>query len=212
MPDDQPMASPTYYSPAPAGVFRTKIPSSVCFAIGLLLFLLPFAELQCKPPDQKNNALLDMVNIKISASNTGLGLAAGSDWKFNISQGSGLFQEKKEETWIKNIKAQDPNIYAIVALSLAVLGFGLSFLNARPVFALNIATGVLTAGSLTGLMIDLTKKSKDFISDIKKTGNSVEVGEYTDITLTFTPWFYVSLVAFLAAAFFSYKRRQIIKK
>jgi hypothetical protein len=206
-----PPIPPGYYPQAATGVFGTKIPSSVCFAIGLLLFFLPFAEFRCKPPDEKTHALLDMMNIKITASNTGLGLALGTDWKFNLPQEAGIGGEDNKPKWTKDVKGKEPNTYAIIALGLAALGLGISFANSRSAAAVNIATGLLCSGSLLGLMFDLKKKSGDLIGGFKKTGNSFEVGDYTDVSFSFTPWFFVAVVAFIAAAFFSYKRMRSIK-
>ena len=49
------------------GLFGTKIPASAAFLVGILLFLLPFAEVKC--------------NGETVASNTGIGIAMGKDWK-----------------------------------------------------------------------------------------------------------------------------------
>ncbi|MEI9808482.1 MAG: hypothetical protein WDO16_11780 [Bacteroidota bacterium] len=212
MTDIQTTVSPTpSYPPANKGIFGTKIPSSVCFVIGVLLFTMPFAELKCNPPEEKGGSLFNLGNMSMSFTNTGFGLAVGSDWKMNMPGMGGLFGDKKTDDWKKDIKPQEPNTYAIVALLLAILGLGLSFVNARPGAAVNILTGVLSSAALIGLMIDLKTKSKDIISDIQKTGNNFDAGEYTNLTLSFTPWFYVSVIAFLAAAFFSYKRMQSLK-
>jgi hypothetical protein len=197
--------------PAPTGVFGTKIPSAVAFAVGVLLFILPFAELKCNPPKEKEGGLFDVSKINVSFSNTGLGLALGSDWKLNMPSIGGLFNNQKEGDWKKDIKPQEPNAYAIIALVLAVLGLGLSFTNAKAGASVNIVTGALSAAALIGLMIDLKKKSGDIISGMQKTGNSMDVGEYTKLTLNFTPWFYVALIALIVAAFFSFKRMRSMK-
>ena len=200
------------YTPAPTGVFGTKIPSAVTFTIGVLLFLLPFAELKCKAPEEKQNSLLNLSKINMSFTNTGLGLAFGSDWKTNMSSLGGLFNDnQRENDWKKDMKPQKPNYYAIAALALAIIGLGLSFTGSRSWIAVSGATGVLAVGALIGLMIDLNNQSKDLVAETQKAGNSFSMSEGAGFTLNFTPWFYVAMIALAAAAFFSYKRMQSLE-
>ncbi|MEI9910027.1 MAG: hypothetical protein WDO71_10335 [Bacteroidota bacterium] len=200
------------YTPAPTGgVLGTKIPSAVTFAIGILLFLLPFAELKCKAPEEKQNSLLNLSKVSMSFTNTGLGLAFGSDWKVNMPSMGGLFNNQQDGQWKKDMKPQKPNYYAIVALALAVIGLGLSFTGSRSWIAVSGAAGVLAAGALIGLMIDLNNQSKDLVAETQKTGNSFSMSEGAGFTLNFTPWFYIAVIALAVAAFFSYKRMQSLK-
>lgn len=200
------------YTPASRGVLGTKIPSAVTFAIGVLLFLLPFAELKCKAPEEKQNSLLNLNKINMSFTNTGLGLAFGSDWKTNMPSLGGLFNDnQRENDWKKDMKPQKPNYYAIVALALAVIGLALSFTSSRSWIAVSGAAGVLAAGALIGLMIDLNNQSKDLVAETQKAGNSFSMSEGAGFTLNFTPWFYVAVIALAVAAFFSYKRMQSLK-
>jgi hypothetical protein len=71
--------------------------------------------------------------------------------------------------------------------------------------------GILSAGALIGLMLDLQKKVKtDSGVTTPKTdgGGLFGLDKLNDVKMTidFTPWFYVAVIAFLAAAFFSYMR------
>ena len=201
MSDDQFMTS-SYHKPI--GVFGTKIPSSICFAVGLLLFLLPFAELRCKP----NSKALSSFNVQITGSNTGWGLALGTEWNFHNSPYLNPYGEDKEmPSDTHNKKGLDPNVYAIVALSLSLISFCLSFVNTVKAATINSITGFLAAGALIGLMFDLIRQSKHFINE--KTNAPDEV---IHSTLVFTPWFYVCIVIFLVASFFSYKRMQLLKR
>ncbi|MBC7946973.1 MAG: hypothetical protein H7Y42_03770 [Chitinophagaceae bacterium] len=143
------------------------------------------------------------------ASNSGLGLATGSKWKFNTPT-STMLPEEKAVAWTKDIKKQDPNIYAIAAMALAILGLILSLSNNRLAVNGAIACGALSAISLIGLMIDLKRKSKDFMKEINETSDSYDVGEYTQINLVFTPWSYVCTIALLTAAFLSYRRLKLL--
>ena len=66
--------------------------------------------------------------------------------------------------------------------------------------------------ALIGLMIDLNNQSKDLVAETQKAGNSFSMSEGAGFTLNFTPWFYVAIIALAAAAFFSYKRMQLLKR
>ncbi len=219
MDSNQPTTTSTYMPPASApGMFGTKIPSAVAFMVAVLLFLMPFADIKC------NNMSLQQVS--------GLQLATGFKMKNNSSDNSYL-NDIKSETVDKGItKAatktdkKDPNLYALIALGLGVLGLILSFTNAKAAIGGAMVTGIGSAGAMIGLMLDLKKKVKMDIPDMSdKTpdndvGNTIDkigdkMSSLTDklnISVDFTPWFYISVIAFLAAAFFCYKRMSAAKK
>jgi hypothetical protein len=86
-----------------------------------------------------------------------------------------------------------------------------------------VVTGVLSAGAMIGMMIELKKWFNDSLAKdaINQTQNNTDnfgldkLGNtLNDIkpTLNFTPWFYVAIIAFLAAAFFSYRRMSAMGK
>lgn len=76
-------------------------------------------------------------------------------------------------------------------------------------------TGVLSAGAMIGLLLDIKKQAKIDVPNLgetQTTNNGLNLGDMKmGITVDFTPWFYISLIAFLAAAFFCYKRMQSSK-
>ncbi len=193
---------PTYTPPKTtnSGVFGTKIPASVAFVIAVLLFFLPFAEVRC--------------NGTALAQNSGFGIAIGTQWK-NV-MGGGMFgnsdlggNNSNEEL----NKKQDPNIYAIAAMGLGVLGLLLSFAGSKGGAMGGLVTGLLSAGALIGLMIDLKNNPKLKSSDLNtpKTDNGnlgLDRLGNMEVTVDFTAWFYIAIIALLAAALFSYKRMQ----
>lgn len=189
-------------------MFGTKIPSAVTFAVGVLLFLMPFADIKC------NNMSLKTVS--------GVELATGFELKKG-GGGSSLFDDMKTGDTDSKDKSgstekKDPNLYAMVALGLGVLGLLLSFTNAKAAIGGAMVTGIGSSAALIGMMLDIKKQMKTGMSsggNDKSSGGLEDFGkELTDkinITVDFTPWFYVAVVAFLAAAFFSYKRMSAMK-
>ncbi|MDP4263445.1 MAG: hypothetical protein Q8941_13040 [Bacteroidota bacterium] len=206
MDTNQPESSPMLTPPLPPpGIFGTKIPSAVTFAVGVLLFLLPFAEIKCTATPKKNDSSIDLGGASVSFDNTGIGLAFGREWHMNMPGMTDLFENEKKDS-MKEMDSNKPNNYAIVALILALLGLGLSFTNGKMGATLNIATGVLAAAALVGLMFDLRKKLDTSL--VEKGNDFFGVAEKNPFSLNFTPWFYIAIIAFLVAAFFSYKRVQ----
>jgi hypothetical protein len=126
--------------------------------------------------------------------------------------------DKVDETITKTTTKTDkkePNLYAMIALGLGIIGLLLSFANAKAALGGAMATGILSAGALIGLMLDIKKKVK---LDLPKTNTDNEVGdtfnklgENMNISVVFTHWFYVAVIAFLAAALFCYRRMQAAK-
>ena len=216
MDTNQPTTPTSTYAPAPtaSGIFGTKIPSSVAFAVGILLFLMPFAELKCTSKADKENSGFSFSSSAFKITNSGLGLAMGSQWKVKMGGFGSLMGDEKNSMSEKQDK-QSPNVFAIAALALGVLGLGLSIAKLKSGNAIATVSGVLSAGALVGLMFDLKSKMKDMKMPSKGSGGNEDnfLRDMGDVTfkLGFTPWFYVAIVAFLAAAFFCYKRMQSSK-
>lgn len=195
----------TYAPAAPApGMFGTKIPSSVAFVVAVLLFFMPFVDIKC------NNMSLQQVS--------GIQLATGFKMKNNSSDNSYLDDVKTDKVdnaitkTTTNTDKKDPNLYALIALGLGVLGLLLSFTNAKAAIGGAMVTGIASAGAMIGMMLDLKKKVKMDIPDVSdktpdKIGDKMsDLSDKMNISVDFTPWFYISILAFLAAAFFCYKR------
>jgi hypothetical protein len=166
--------------------------NSISFLVGILLFLLPFVEIRC--------------NDQPLASNTGIGLAFGTDYK-TTSQMKSLdnpFGNKSEQP--VNEKQQG-EMYpsALIALILGIIGVIISFLNAGPNKAA-LVIGALAAIALIVLMVQIQMDVKDKPFSKSEDG----LGENLKITAEFTAWYYLSLISFIAAAFLSYRKRQIV--
>jgi len=191
--------------PPPPGLLGTKIPSAVAFAVGILLFLLPFAEIKCGGTTLANKS--------------GLDIALQSDWKV---AGSSLFNKndlKQKETFPE--KESNSQLFAVVALGLGILGLLLSFAETKAGGTGGVISGALSAAALIGLLVDMNRWFNNSIAKdaANKTNESRDnlgfdnMGNLDNMmpTLNFTPWFYVAVIAFLAAAFFSFKRMRLPK-
>lgn len=140
---------------------------------------------------------------------TGIGFVLAQDWKTtNNTFGNETNDATKKTNSEKEGNAQ---YFAIAALALAVLGLLFSFGNARSGGSAGMVTGVLSAGSLVGLMIEVTRWFNAGLAkeaaEKANTGNDTlgfnKIGDTlgSSMQLSFTFWFYIALIAFLAAAF-----------
>lgn len=184
----------TGVSPVPSStnIWGTKIPATAAFLIVILLFLLPFAEVRC--------------NGNPMARNTGLGIAMGSEWKEVVSKnvfGQSLNTDDNKQDFNQR---QDPNIFAIAALALGVIGFLIALLDFKGGGKINLIVALLAMVSLIAMLIDLKSKAKSNTS-VKSSDLDLNMG--VKVTVDGTNWFYFALILLLAAAFFSWQRRKI---
>ncbi len=199
----------TVYAPAPSpGMFGTKIPSTVAFAIGILLFFLPFSELKCS-----NQTI---------ANKSGLDYALAHDWKpVGGMMGKNDFGGSSKSTSTDKMQKGNTQILALAAAGLGILGLLLALAGAKAGGG-GIVTGVLSAAALIALMIDekknlATSLQNQAVDKAKEGADSLgfdQIGNsMNDVkpVLAFSPWIYVAIVAFLAAAFFCYKRMSAAK-
>jgi len=193
-----PTAPVTTVSAQPA-FWSTKKPASFIFAIGILLFLLPFLDIKCN----------DMSLRKVS----GIQLATGFELKGHND--NPFFNDTKTRTVDEAVtrpatnSRKGPNVFALAALILGVVGLIISVMDIKSGRVGGIGTGALAAASLIGLFIDVRRQvSKDVFS-----GSDLGTGMSTDlkVTVEFTPWFYLAIIAFIAAAYSCYKRMQTDK-
>jgi hypothetical protein len=164
--------------------------NSAMFLIGTLLFLLPFVNIKCK-----GETLI---------SNNGIGLAFGVNYKTSKQI------ESNDDSFSKKISVTEKDsgklyVSALLALLLGVAGFVLSVINPGP-NKLNALIGVLAAIALVGLMIQIRSE----ISDKSDHDILDSLSRNTRLTVEFTVWYYLSLISFIAAAFFSFWRRPIV--
>jgi hypothetical protein len=182
---------------APLGIFGTNIPSSVILGIAFLLFFLPFIDIKC------NTLSLQTVS--------GFKLATGFKITKNDSKNA-LFDNNADIKTTTHSEKEDPNKFAMIAFILGVVSFALSFFKTKQAITTGIITSVLSAVALIGLYIDIKRDSRiktgsssgDDVTGFEKLGQ--QMAEGIKISVDFTPWFYVAVIAFLIGAFFCYKR------
>ena len=203
MDTNQPIVQTTYTAtPSNPGIFGTKIPSSVAFVVGILLFLMPFSELKCGGTT--------IANI------SGLNIALKKEWK----AAGGLGSKELGDMSSKKSTSDKGNswIFAMAALGLGILGLLLSLTDAKAGLSAALAFGVLAAGALIGMMLQLknemnasiAKQAMEKSSEGTDTLGFDKLDNYKPV-LSFTPWFYIAVIAFLVAAFFCYKRMAVPK-
>lgn len=165
--------------------------TSASFLAAILLFLLPFVEIKC--------------NDQTLASNTGIGLAFGTDYKTSAQMKSldNPFGNKSETTVTEKQKGE-MYIAALIALILGAIGLVLSFVNSKPNKAA-VVIAALAAISLIVLMIQIQMDIKDKPVSKEEDG----LGNNFKITAVFTVWYYLSLICFIVAAFLSYRKKTV---
>jgi hypothetical protein len=171
-------------TPATPGVLATKIPATTSFVIALFVFLMPFLDIRC------NEMSLKKIN--------GVELATG--YKIDSpGRSNSLFDglDKNNDNQVSEKGKSESNMYALAALLIGLAGLGLSLLNAKTAMSAAMASGAVAAAALIGLMIDIKRQVSS---------QQAEQSKDVVISVNFTVWFYLALLGFLAAAWFSYKR------
>ena len=151
--------------------FRKRYTATIAFAVGLILFLLPFAELKC--------------NTTTLVQNTGIGIALGNKWKAPVLGGYDDIFKKANSTIRNNQKDSlnaGPDIFTLIALAAGFAGFAFSLspLKARPVAG--IAAGILAALMLIAMMIQYKILLKTQMADKgKSNGSDFDIGSVLKI-------------------------------
>jgi len=179
-------------SPTPRGTFGGNIPSAIAFLVGILLFLLPFAEVRC--------------NGTALANNTGLGIAMGSDWKELVSKKLGVSDDTDATANREYSKSHDPNVFAIIALALGVIGLLVGVLTVARKSNINFYIGLLAAAALVGMLVDLRSKAK---SDTSVNSSDLGVNVAMKVTVDATAAFYIAVIVFIVAAILSLQTSRV---
>lgn len=188
--------SPVIFSDTKANnFFRKRHTNTISFAVGILLFLLPFAEVKC-----------GSVTL---VGNTGIGLVMGTPWKTAMGLGDNEYFNKLKgpsEKTTREMLTAGPNVFAILALVFAAAGVAVCFSNHRTRSMAGMSTGILAALMLIALLIQYKLAMNSALSSSEDT-KDIDMSKL--VKLKFTTWYYLSLASFAAAAFFSYWHSRI---
>jgi hypothetical protein len=177
--------------------YATPRLTTVSFALGLLLFLLPFVEIKCNGASVAHLSGVNMV--------TGSAPKMSGDLE-NMTQAFGQYdgpQAKLNKTEEKG-KAYAA---ALIALLLGIGGLAVSLTKKKVHNPLEMLLGVAGAVALIVLMIQV---KGDVNSQVKsERGSGDGFSDMIKATVDFTFWFFLCVASYLASAFFSYKQKEL---
>ncbi len=173
--------------------FRKKYITTWAFALGLLLFLLPFSQVKC------GSATL--------AENSGLGIAMGWQWKIAMLGSSNelLKTIKKDKPGNQNQLRERPNVFAIVAILAGLIGLVMSVMAYNNGSLVTMSAGALGVIMLIALLIQFKWVLQSSLTD----KGDKEMNMSSIITVQFTIWYFLSVFLFAAAAFISFKKYKL---
>jgi hypothetical protein len=171
---------------------------TITYALGVLLFLLPFFNIKCNNISMARLSGVDMATGSQPSMSTELkdmqnGFPGRNNNAISANGGEGKFF-----------------ITALVALLLGVVGVALSLLNKRPNQRSQMIVGILGAIALIGAWIQVSTYVKNNAGPPGNIDSDSQFSSMVNVTASPTFWFVLCLLCFLAAAFFSYKKREPI--
>jgi len=165
---------------------------SISFLVGVLLFLLPFVEIKC--------------NGETFATNTGVGLAFGIDYRTNAPtsslEGDSTINSEKQVVEKEKGKLY---VFALLAFLLGIVGLVLSLTKRKSSKAM-VFIGSLAAICLIVLLIQIEMD----VTDKPLRGSKSSFANDIKVTATFTAWYYLSLLSFILAAASGYRRKPLL--
>lgn len=175
--------------------YRTPRLTTYAFAAGLLLFLLPFAEIKCSGTTMASLKGIDMV--------TGASPAVNSEFENMGRQFGGETMVTKPKT------EKEGKVYAAAAIALALGAAGLAVSLTKKTLHHPAEMLLGTIGALALLVLLFQVKSD--VNDQLKTGdaNADALSGMMKASVAFTVWFFLCLLSFLAAAFVSYQQKSL---
>ena len=204
MSDEQPNLAPVTPTAKP-GILGTKIPGAVAFGIAVVLFFMPFIDIKC------NSLTLQ----KVSGAQLATGFKIKSPGSDNTLVGSFEKMDKGGSQVRQTGEENDPNIFALLAFGLGIIAFILSLVDKKEAITGGVISGILAAVALIATLIDIKRKVKMELPEMGNTAKDSgatdfeKLGDSMSIAVDFTAWFYITVIAFAAGAWFCYKRMLI---
>ncbi len=168
----------------------SRVPLNISFLVAMSLFLLPFVNIRCVYHEQRV---------------TGVQLVTG----FENSNGfMGVGNQSLENKGSNIGKRTQPNVFAILALTAAIVGFAVSFSSSVKAGQWCLAAALSGLVSLIILFIDIKSSAKKIdLGDFSKTN---ETG--FQLIVVFTEWYYICVAVFAAAVYFARKYMLAVNK
>ncbi len=189
-------------STASNNFYRNPQITTIAYAVGILLFFLPFLEIKCNGSSVAQLSGKDMV--------FGSSPELGKDLE---SFGKNLGDANNEiKTTAKTESKGKVYVAAIVALALGILGLIFSLRKPRPNYAASMLTGAIGALALIVLIIQV---KGDINSEMKTQSGtsdpfSSQLSGMMKVSVDITFWFILCVLSYLLAAFVSYKQKQLV--
>ena len=145
-------------------------------------------------------------------SNTGIGLAIGSDWKVEMG-GNKLIEklnrEKMANGQAKRSISQGINFFLLIAIFAGLVGIGTMFLPDSWKYITGFCAGLLACIMMIAFFIQYkTMMGSAMAKGAEASGTKADLNGL--IQLKFTIWFFLSFLLFAAAAFFRFKQHQLM--
>ncbi len=169
-----------------------KLPSTLSFIAGILLFFMPFLDIKCN----------DLSLQKVSGINLATGFELKSTSSNSLFGGINEALPGQMNSRIGKSDTREANQYAVIALLAGVAGFILSLLAFRGRGLLGVLLGGGAAIALILLMVDVKKTVN---AQMPQSSLSDQMDMNMRVAVEFTPWFYLAVLLFALAAYFSYK-------
>ncbi|HZH65300.1 MAG TPA: hypothetical protein VEY10_10445 [Flavisolibacter sp.] len=174
--------------------------TTISFAVGILLFLLPFLEIKCNGSSVAQLSGKDMV--------FGSAPKVSNDLE-NLGKGFG--DREYANTSAKTDTGGKVYVVAIIALVLGIIGLAASLQKPKPNYTAVMAAGI--AGALA-LIILIIQVKGDINAEMKtQAGSDAFSNQFSGmlkVSVGITAWFILCLLSYIAAAFLGYKQKGLV--
>lgn len=177
----------------PTDFYRRPHLTTITFALGLILFLLPFFDIKCNNISMARLSGVDMatgsqpsMSRELEDMQNGF---PGRNNTLSATGGEGRFF-----------------ITALIAMLLGVIGVALSLINKGPNQRSLMVVGVLGALALIGSWIQVSSYVRDQAGPPGSINTDSQFSSMVNVSASPTFWFVLCLLCFLAAAYISYQK------
>jgi hypothetical protein len=181
-----------------SAIYRQPYLTTATFALGLLLFLLPFFNIQCS-----NVTMARLSGISLA---TGGKPSVTGDLE-SLQNGFGNRRLDYGDEPGKTKMGDEGHLFitALAALILGVVGLALSLVSKGRNQRLAMMVGMLGAVALIASWIEVVA----YVKTNARSGSDNSTSDFSgmvNVSASPTFWFFLSLVCFAASAYISYKR------